>query len=45
MKEFLQLIRENKDGAGGTRALSALQGHRIAFAAEEARVKGTVVKV
>lgn len=45
MKEFLRLIRENIDGAGDKSALSALQGHRIAFAAEEARVKGTVVEM
>ena len=45
MKEFLRLIRENVDGAGDKSALSALQGHRIAFAAEEARVTGTVVEM
>ncbi|MGN1140774.1 MAG: Gfo/Idh/MocA family protein [Oliverpabstia sp.] len=45
MKAFVEMIRSGEEIKGATSAVSSLQGHRMAFAAEEARVKGTVVRL
>ena len=43
MKAILEMIREGRQAEGASDAMSALQSHEIAFAAEEARLNHTVI--
>lgn len=43
MRAFLKMIREGHNTAGASSAVSSLQSHKIAFAAEESRINKTVI--
>ncbi|MEC0243804.1 Gfo/Idh/MocA family oxidoreductase [Paenibacillus dokdonensis] len=45
VKDFLKLVRANGEGEGLTSAAHSVQSHLMAFAAEESRISGEVIRL